>query len=135
MKKQFIFLDHIADIKCRIKGNTLPNLFENTASAFSFYCSSGESVKGRLCTKIKIKAENKESLLYVFIDELVYLLDAEFFLVRKSEVSISENTLTATLYGDDARKYRLRHVKAVTYAEMYITQSLKGWEAQVVLDV
>ena len=86
--------------------------------------------------EITIKADNSEQLLYKFLDEIIYLLDADKFIVAKAKVQIANNELSALLEGDSTLNYKdLDHVKAATYAEMYIKENLKGWEAQVVLDV
>ena len=76
-------------------------------------------------------------MLYSFLDELIYLLDAKNFIVAKVKVKIKNNNLEAEVYGDNASKYKdLDHIKAATYSEMYIKQKKdKTWEAQVVLDV
>ena len=86
---------------------------------------------------IKIKGKDNEEILYKFIDELIYLLDAKNFIVAKVKVKIKNNNLEAEVYGDNASKYKdLDHIKAATYSEMYIKQKKdKTWEAQVVLDV
>ena len=79
-----------------------------------------------------------ESLLYNFVDELIYLLDTGF-VVSKAKIELRGFNLKAELYGDDIKKYNLEGVKAATYAEMHVKKiKLKGkdiWEAQMVLDV
>ena len=45
-------------------------------------------------------------------------------------------SLVATVKGDIIDNYKLTNdVKAITYNEMYVKETEKGWEAQVVLDV
>ena len=137
MKKEngFIFLEHMADIKFQAFGKTLEKAFENSALAFSSYISSGGKISSKRSKTIEIKAENNESLLYNFLDELIYLLDAEGFAVAAAKVQIKDNKLTAELKGDDIKNYHLNHVKAATYAEMHIKKSKSEWEVQAVLDV
>mgnify|MGYP001563498753 FL=1 len=95
--------------------------------------------------------------MYNFLEELIFLLDSENFIVRKATVKIFENKtgvpahsphrpnprppapttkLDATIYGDDVKNYSgLEHVKAATYAEMHVKKTKNGWEVQAVLDV
>jgi len=133
---KYKFLEHTADIKFRAFGRNLDILFENIALAISEILSRGEKVEQSLKKEINIKSEDYESLLYDFIDELVYFLDTEQFLVSKAKVKIKGNELRATLYGDDALRYKgLENIKAATYSEMYIKNKDKFWEAQIVVDV
>ena len=120
---KFEFLEHMADIKFVARGATPEEVFVSSAHAVSEYISSGVRVK------------DYESLLYAFLDELFYLLDAEGFLVKRAEVHIKNMKANAVLYGDTAKNYEIQHVKAATYAEMYFKTTMNGWEAQVVLDV
>lgn len=131
----FEFLEHMADIKFVARGATPAAIFKNAARALSAYVSEGRSVSQRLVTQIQIEGMDYESLLYAFLDELLYLLDAEHFVTARAAVEVEGTKLRATLYGDDAARYTLKHVKAATYAEMYVKETLRGWEAQVVLDV
>ena len=86
-------------------------------------------------TRIEVEGQDYESLLYAFLDELLYFLDAEHFVTARATVEVEGTKACAMLYGDDAGEYKLKHVKAATYAEMYVKETLRGWEAQVVLDV
>lgn len=135
MAKKFEFLDHTADIKFKVSGKNLNEIFENVVLAVSNYLSDGKNVKKKEKKEIVIEKDNHETLMYAFIDELLYLLDSSAFLVKKAEVKIEGNKLTATLWGDSASTYEISQIKAATYAEMKIKENLRGWEAQVVLDV
>ena|SRR3989338_2069872 len=132
---KFEFLEHMADIKFVARGATPEEVFVSSAHAVSEYISSGVRVKDKLVTEIIVTGKDYESLLYAFLDELFYLLDAEGFLVKRAEVHIKNMKANAVLYGDTAKNYEIQHVKAATYAEMYFKTTMNGWEAQVVLDV
>ena len=137
-KNQFIFLEHTADIKFKSFGLSIEEVFENSALAFSSYVASDSKIKSKKSKKFSIESDNLESLLYNFLDELIFLLDAQDFIVSSAKVKIKGMKLTASLKGDSTKKYNLNHVKAATYAEMYIkknSKDSKSWEAQVVLDV
>lgn len=137
MKKKFEFLEHTADVKFRIYGKNLNEIFSNCASAISHILSRGNKVKKKITYKSYISGEDKESLLYSFIDEMLYLFDAEHFIVSSAKVKINAYGAEILFYGDNSLKYKdLDSIKAATYAEMYIREIKKGkWEAQVVVDV
>jgi len=127
--KNFQFFEHTADIKFKAYGKTLEKIFENTAEAISEILARSDKVSEAKTKKIEIEGKDNESLLYNFIDELIYLLDAKQFLVSKAKVKISGNNLKAVIYGDDALKYPgLDHIKAATYAEMYVKKKAGKWE-------
>ncbi|MBU0761248.1 MAG: archease [Nanoarchaeota archaeon] len=133
---RYKFLPHVADIKFRAKGRTLNKTFENAALAVSDILLERKKIKRKLKKEISIKGNDKESLLYNFLEEMIYLLDAENFVVASAEVRIRKNTLKATLSGDAAENYKaINHIKAATYAEMHVKKTAKGWEVQAVLDV
>ena len=135
--KKYEFLEHTADIKFRVWGKNLNEIFENAAYAISEVISRGRKISAKKKKKIKIQAKGNEALLYNFIDELLYLLDADGFLVSNVKVKLKENNLEADIFGDSAENYdNLDQIKAATYSEMYIKQKKdKTWEAQVVVDV
>ncbi|HIG52260.1 TPA: archease [Candidatus Pacearchaeota archaeon] len=135
--KKYEFFEHTADVKFKSYGGSLNEVFENCALAVSKIISRDGKIKSKKKKKIEIESDNNESLLYNFIDELLYLLDAEEFVVSKAVVKISKTKLKADIFGDDSQSYEnLDHIKAATYSEMYIKEIKKGkWEAQAVVDV
>ena len=134
---KFTFLEHTADIKFKAFGKTLNDVFESCALAFSDYVSRGSKIRAVKKKTIRLEGKDNESLLYQFMDELVYLIDAEGFVVSDAEVKVKDMKLEAVVYGDKVGNYKeLDHVKAATYAEMHVKPLKNGlWEAQVVLDV
>lgn len=139
--KKFEFMPHTADIKFRLHGSTIDELFEHCALAVSHVFSRGKKIKPIKKKEFAVSGEDYESLLYNFIDELIYLLDAESFILCRVDVKIFDSLnmkkINATVYGDDAKHYTdIDQIKSPTYAEMYVKQKKdKTWEAQVVVDV
>ena len=140
--KKFEFIEHTADIKFRVFGKTINEIFENSALAISEILSKGNKIKKIKNKSFELSGKDFEELLYNFIEELIYLLDAEYFIVSNAKVEIKNKKLKAIIYGDNSRKYEgLDHIKAATYAEMYVKETKekgknkKSWEAQVVVDV
>ncbi len=134
--KKFDYLEHTADIKLKIYGNSLNEIFQNSALAISDYLNRGKKIKNVLSKKIFLKGKDNEHLLYLFIDELIYLLDAEEFVVSRAIVNINDNELDAEILGDKAMNYpELDHIKAATYSEMHIEKKNEFWEAEFVVDI
>lgn len=134
--KKFEFLEHTADIKFRAFGKDLNEVFENVTLAINEIISRENKIKANKKNKISVAGHDKESLLYNFIEELLYLLEVKDFITVKAEVKIIGKKLNAKLFGNKASNYSsLDHIKSPTYHDMYIKKTKKGWEAQVVVDV
>ncbi len=133
--KKFEFLEHTADLKFRVYGSTINEIFENTVLAISIYISPDKKIASKKGKVIEAHGKDHESLFYNFIDEILFLIDSEGFVPAKAEVTMMGYNLKAELYGDSAKNYEIKQIKAATYAEMYIKKTRSGFEAQAVLDV
>ncbi len=141
------FLDHTADAKFRAYGSNIEISFCNAALAMFSLLIEPEKVKTNLTKKINIKSKKKESLLYDFLEELLFLLDTEGFLlhdVKDLKIKFFENSffLTCKVMGDHASNYKDIHgnIKSITYNDMIITENFssipdKKIMLQVVLDL
>ncbi len=134
--QKFSFLEHTADIKFQAFGKTREEVFENCALALSNALYDGK-IKEKKTYKIKTQGDDNESLLYNFLEELLFLFDTENFLLSSvKEIKIKDNKITAKLIGDNSEKYEIKtYIKAVTYNDMFIKKEKNKFTAQVVLDV
>jgi len=134
---KFKFLRHTADIKFRALGKNKEEVFENSALALKETICGKTRIKDAKEKIVKVKGRDFESLLYIFLEQILYLLDAENFLIGKiKEIKIDGFKLKAKIAGDKASNYKFtNNVKAVTYNEMFIKHGKNSWISQVVLDV
>ncbi len=136
---KYKFLEHTADVKFQAFGKTIEKAYKNSGLALKESVCGKLKINKKIKKKIEISGEDFESLLYNFLEEFLYLLDAENFLLSKIEkVKIDKKifSLTASLTGDNAANYKFTNdVKAVTYNEMFVKKLKEKWVAQVVLDV
>ncbi len=133
--KKFEFLEHTADMKFQAFGKTLDEAFENSARAMFSIMFSGK-VEKKIKKKIKTEGKDNESLLYNFLEELLFLIDTQDFFMADCKVKIKGNELEAELTGDSVKNYETNiDIKAVTYNEMFVKQEGKKWVCQVVVDV
>jgi SHS2 domain-containing protein len=132
----FEFLDHTADIKVKAWGKTIDSAFSEVVRAFSAYVSKEGEIKDELKKEIVVSGSDRKSMLYNLVDELIYLLDAERFVVSRGIVKVGRGKLKATLYGDNVKGYKgLDHVKAATYAEMFVGKKKGRYEIVMVWDI
>ena len=135
--EKFKFLEHTADIKFQSFGKSVEEVFENSALAM-FNSMYDRKVKGKKSFKINVKGKDFESLLYNFLEELLFLFDSEnFFMSKVKNIKITKDfQLEAEVIGDDAKNYGIHiDIKAVTYNEMFVREEKDNWIAQVVVDV
>ena len=135
--QKFKFLEHTADVKFQAFGKKVEEVFENSALAFKETVCGKRKIKEEKEKIIKVNGRDFESLMYVFLEKILYLLEAEGFLISKvKEIKINKFTLKAVLIGDSAKNYKFTNsVKAITYSEMFIKKRGNRWISQVVLDV
>ncbi len=134
---KFKFLEHTADIKFQAFGNSLEEVFENSALAM-FNSMSDEKVKEKKSFIINVKGKDFESLLYNFLEELLFLFDSEnFFLAKIKKIKITNDfKLSAEVVGDSAENYEIHiDIKAITYNDMFVKKEGNKFIVQVVMDV
>ena len=131
------FLDHRADVKFRAEGATIEEMFVEAAGALN------ETVRGDIKIleseerSFEVEGSDDVNLLYNFLEEFLFLLDAEGFLVaRVKEIKIDGFKLRCVVVGDDVDNYKFTNdVKAVTYSEMRVWEERGKFLCEVVLDV
>lgn len=132
------YLDHTADIKFRAKGQTLSECFENCAKAMFDSIVDIGSIGVGVKKKLTVRSESLESLLFDFLEELLFFYDAEGLVFRDFDVNVSGLSLTCEATGERKEKYRDQiktDIKAITYHEMKIEKRQDGYVMQVVLDI
>jgi SHS2 domain-containing protein len=135
---KYKYLQHTADAKFKAFGKDIDEVFVNSALAMFNILGDTSAVKSKKNKKIKINSGNNEQLLYDFLEELLFLFETEkLFLHDVKDLKIGKDfSLTATIVGDDLGNYSLEgDIKAVTYNDMKISKTNKGYEAVVVVDI
>ena len=133
----YSFLSHTADVKFRATGSTLEEMFISAANALDETIRGNIKILEKQKKKFEIKGEDREHLLYNFLEEFLLLLNDEDFLTAKiSSISIDGNKLSCTAVGDAAKNYKFTNdVKAIIHSEISVQEKEGEFECQVVLDV
>ena len=138
--EKYKFLEHTADAKFQAYGKSLKEAFSNAALAMFSIIVETDKVKGKIKHDIECSSKDLKSLLYDFLEELVFLIDTEDFLLNDvEEMKIFKDELyflRAVVVGDKADNYEPSgDIKAVTYNEMEIKKGKNKEMVQVVLDL
>lgn len=140
----FIFEDHTADVQVKCWGKTLEEAFNQTAySLMATITPNLDKISQKVEKKIKIKAEDKEALLFDFLSEFLFIFDVEELVFNEIDVQYIKKIedfyiLNGILKGE---KFNLdKHeigieVKAITYSFMEIVESEEKVEIRIVFDI
>jgi SHS2 domain-containing protein len=145
---KYIFFDKTADAKFKAFGSTLDEVFKNAQEAMvslmydldTLIDLSGDEPN----REIIVEGTTLESLLYNFLEEIVFLMNAEFFvglvdvlqIIHKPEEDLFK--LKAIISGTQSINLESHgEIKAVTYNEMHVKfdEDAQKYEVQVVVDL
>ncbi|HLC70557.1 MAG TPA: archease [Candidatus Nanoarchaeia archaeon] len=142
MKPLHKFLDHTADVFFVAKADTLPALFNECALAVEETMVDVAKVKIVDIIKILGESATVESLLFDFLDELLFFKDYRQLVFSKFEIEIQEKeekfSLVCSAQGekiDFSRHDPKVDVKAITMHEFKVEKVKDGWKAQVLIDI
>jgi SHS2 domain-containing protein len=133
----------IADVAFEARAKTREGMFIAAGEALmNVMVANLDAIEGAEHRTFSIKAEDLERLLFEYLQDLIYLKDAEQLLLRISQVSITEESgylhLSAEANGEKINPTRHElntDVKAVTLHRFEIKEDSEGWHATVVLDI
>lgn len=136
---KYIQLEHTADIRIRVLGKDLPELFANAGFAFFDLVADLSNVQERDSVEIRAAADDIELLLVAWLNELLYWFDASRMLFRRFDiVQFNKTQIVAKAFGEkyDPQRHHMRaEIKAVTYHHLAVEQMGDHWEASVIFDI
>ena len=129
--------DHTADVAVEASGDTLGETFAAVADGMAAaMCDAWPDTGER--SEVTVTAENREALLFDYLDELIYERDVRMVLPVDNE-GVVESTdcwqFEGSYRGVPLDVVDARDLKAVTYSEMVVRETDAGWMAYVVFDV
>ena len=135
MQPAFEEIEHTADWALRVRGDSLTDLFRN--AAFGMLSLLGiEPVPGNSESRFfELKAEDTETLLVSWLEELLFPLEVENAAVVDFQVAVLEKAqLKATIELKKIASIK-KEIKAVTFNELDIRTVESGYETIIVFDV
>ena len=135
--KSFDVIDHTADVGIIAYGAKLEEAFANAAYGMFTFIADLEKVGETVCQEIEVQAEDEESLLVSWLNELLYQFEVNRIIFRRFDIlDLSQTALKANGYGEkiDIKRHHLKSgVKAATYHMLEIEKS-NGCRVQVIFD-
>ena len=133
--KMYEEIEHTADWALRVRGADLPALFSNAALGMMELAGVRTENTAGDKRKIELQADDKETLLVDWLHELLVALELEQIAFRDIELEISGGTSLAGMVQAVPIASMDKPIKAVTFNELDIEESLQGFEATIVFDV
>jgi len=135
MQPAYEEIEHTADWALRVRGRNLTDLFSNAACGMLSLLAI-EPVPGKAESRsFALKAEDTETLLVSWLEELLYPLEVEGAVVVDFQVEVLEEVqLKATIKLKKIASIK-KEIKAVTFNELDIRAANFGYETIIVFDV
>ena len=138
------FLEHMTDAEIECYGKTLEEAFENAARALEDTMVDVNSIEPAVREEIVVEGEDRESLLYSWLEALINKQDIDGMLYSDIHCKISTEkpggrfTLKAAISGEkfDPEKHEQKTaVKSPTYHAMQISDTAEGVTMRFLLDL
>ncbi len=127
-------IQHTADWSLRVWAEDLPGLFAEAARGMASLSGTLLADSPRIRRTISRRGPDAESLLVSFLSELLYLGEEEKLGFDRFSLRITDNRLEAEIEGAAILSID-KIIKAVTFHNLQIRQTEKGFEVEIVFDV
>ena len=135
--KRFQLIEHTADTGLIAYGNSLAEAFANAAYGLFSIIAELKKVRGAESQLVTVSAEDIESLLFNWLNDLIYIFDVEHYLLKRFDIyEFTETNLKATCWGEryDSSRHQLKlGVKSATYHMLKVDGEKNT--VQVIFDV
>ena len=131
-------MNHTADVGIIAYGADVKEAFVNAARGLFSLITELDDIEEVVYRDIELTAPDQESLLVEWLNELIYLFDAENIIFKRFDISrLSQTELKARSYGEevDSSRHRLKTgIKAATYHMLKVEKN-NGSRVQVLFDI
>jgi SHS2 domain-containing protein len=135
--KRYELIEHTADMGLKAYGNNLAEVFANAAYGMFSIIAELDDVKEKEKRHIEIKGDDKEGLLFEWLNTLLYYFDVEGLIFNRFDImEFGENTLKADCLGEkyNPKRHQLKTgIKSATYYMLEVDKKKK--RVQVIFDV
>ena len=125
---------HTADWELEVWAPDLPGLFEQAARGMYLLMGVRLQPAGRQSRTLELSAADGESLLVSFLDELLYIQNADRLGFDVFQINITDWNLRARLEGAPLESLG-KEIKAVTYHRLKIQSDERQLIVRIVFDV
>ena len=130
-------LPHTADVKIRVRADTLGALFSDACMALMQVMYGNDRRLG-ITKEIVLDAPDIEALLSDFLSEVLFITEVDCFVIARAEITITGLHLKAVLDGerfDPHRHNKGTEVKGISYSGMSIQKDRMEYVLEILFDV
>jgi SHS2 domain-containing protein len=134
----FEVLEHTADLKIKVLGQDLPELFVNAGLAIAVQQNpqvKKQALKKPVWESLEIKSADQKSLLIDWLNEILSRSDLNDKIYANFQIEeLSETRLRARIAGQKVSQKQI-DIKAATYHDLEIKQVNSHWQAIIIFDI
>lgn len=132
----FAYEEHTADVMVVASGVDFCDALRQAARACTNLLTPIEYVEPEQERSLLIHADSQEKALFLFLEELVFVLDTAHFVACDASLQFADGVLSGVLRGADISRYE-RHgdLKAPTKHALSVENSSEGSTVRFVLDI
>ena len=135
MSERYEEIEHTADLAIKAYGRDLEELFANAAWGMGQLIANLEELEPQVQRQIHLRSTDYDALLVDWLNELLYLHDTEGESYAAYDIeSLSSTELRVTVRGGKMSEGKIE-IKAVTFHDLKIGETERGFEATIVFDV
>lgn len=135
--RRFQLIEHTADTGLVAYGHSLAEAFANAAYGLFSIIAELRKVREVESLTVAVSAEDAESLLFEWLNNLIYVFDVEYLLCKRFDITeFTQHSLKAVCWGEryDPSRHRLKiGVKSATYHMLEVDGEKN--RVQVIFDV
>jgi SHS2 domain-containing protein len=90
-KIRYRYIEHPSDVGFEAYGNTLEELFANAAIATYSFMTNVEEIGEEIERKVEIKSEDLYSLMFDWLDEMIFIFESEELIFKKFNITLDES--------------------------------------------
>jgi protein archease len=132
-------LEHTADIRVRVYGESFVDLLRNSALALMSLITATGAVKPLVEIGFEVRGETKEEILVKMLGEILYIYEVRKMVFSDIALELKDgDTLSGRLAGEkiDPKRHELElDIKAATYHNLKIQKVNDRFMAEIVFDI
>ena len=125
---------HTADWALHVWAASLPTLFVEAARGMINLSGAQSAQSPRIQRRFSAEAADNESLLVLFLSELVFVAEQENLVFNEFDLEIQDSKLKVLMSGAAILSIS-KYIKAVTYHNIQIQKTAVGFQVDIVFDV
>ncbi len=135
--KRFKLIEHTADTGIIAYGRNMAEAYANAAYGLFSIIADLRAVRGTESHLVEISEEDKDALLFEWLNRLIYLFDVEMLLFKRFNIiKLDDKQLKAVCHGEKynpSRHHLKTGVKSATYYMLKVDEEKN--QVQVIFDV